>query len=123
MMVTGRKYLPPRRDGRAEADRIIRKVDERREREAYDLEHPWRPMSEAKSGGLLCELLFSDMGGNHSPRQTHFFLDDDGTWYSVDPPGRSYNKPMNWRRKEVPTKLSLAKREEIKAALARERRG
>jgi hypothetical protein len=119
-MVTGRRYTPPRKESRADADKIIRKVDERREREAYDLAHPWRPMSEAKVDGFVCELLFSDMGGNHSPRQTHYFLDDDGRWYSIDPPGRHYNRPMNWRPTNIPTKLSRAKREEIKAALARE---
>ncbi|MDX0716555.1 hypothetical protein GOL94_27575 [Sinorhizobium medicae] len=72
-------------------------IAERKAREAHDRENPWRPMHEAKPDGLLCNLLFNDLGGYHSPEETKYFLDADGYWYRKEPPGRVYEKPMNWR--------------------------
>ena len=34
-------------------------IAERKAKEAYDRENPWRPMKDAKADGTLCELLFS----------------------------------------------------------------
>lgn len=39
-------------------------IAERKAREAYDRENPWRPMSEAKPDGTVCELLFCDLVGS-----------------------------------------------------------
>ena len=72
-------------------------VDERRAREAYDHQNPWRPMSEAKPDGTVCELLFNDMVGYFDTDAFRFFLDHDGNWYRVDPPGVVFPPPMNWR--------------------------
>jgi hypothetical protein len=74
------------------------KIDERREREQFDRENPWRSMAEAVSDGSVCELLFSDMAGNTASRPALYFLHDDGrTWYRVDQPGKAFRRPMNWR--------------------------
>lgn len=92
-------------------------IAERREREAYDRAHPWRPMSEAiVNDGVLCEILFSDL---ETSRTRLYFLGEDDEWYRVDPPEQirlgfgwySGRNPMNWR----PTnrKLTPAKRAEI----------
>lgn len=93
------------------------KIDERREREAYDQAHPWLPMAEAIiNNGVACELLFSDM---ETSRERLFFLAEDDHWYRIDSPQRlskvrgwfGDRSPMNWR----PTnrKLSPGRRAEI----------
>lgn len=93
------------------------KVDERREREAHDKAHPWRPLPEAIiNDGVVCELLFSDM----ESVKARYFLGKDDHWYRIDPPERLSKQtipgwgerlPMNWR----PTnrKLTPEKRAEI----------
>jgi hypothetical protein len=104
------KYRPPKLD-LSPPKRT--KIDERREREAYDRAHPWKPLSEAVIGdGVVCELLFSDL----EPVKAHFFLGDDDHWYRIDPPERVHKghgwwiygrSPMNWRptnRKLTPEK-------------------
>ena len=74
-------------------------IAERKAREAYDRENPWRPMVEAKPGGTVCELLFNDMVGNFNADAYRYFLDHGGDWYRIDPPARVYPwpSPMNWR--------------------------
>ena len=74
-------------------------IAERRAREAYDRENPWRPMCEAKPDGTVCELLFSDLVGSFEADPFRYFLDHDGCWYRIDPPERVYSapSPINWR--------------------------
>lgn len=72
-------------------------IADRKAREAHDRENPWRPMHEAKEDGLICNLLFDDMAGHHSPEDMKYFLHADGYWYRIDPPERIWRKPMNWR--------------------------
>lgn len=76
-------------------------IAERQAREAYDRENPWRPMNTAVRGdGLICELLFNDMVGDYGTPGLQFFLDSDGEWYRIDPPGRVFlfpSTPINWR--------------------------
>lgn len=92
------------------------KIDERREREDYDREHPWRPMTEPVPEGIACELLFSDM---ETSRQRRYFLHDDGRWYRIDVPEKvgttmgtwGSRVPMNWR--PTLSKISPSRRAEI----------
>lgn len=72
-------------------------IAERRARKEYDLQNPWRPMCEAKADGTVCELLFCDLVGNFDADHRRYFLDADGAWFQIDPPGRVYSNPMNWR--------------------------
>jgi hypothetical protein len=72
-------------------------IAERKAREAYDRENPWRPMSEAKPDGTVCELLFCDLVGSFDADPGRYFLESEGNWFQVDPPGRVYRTPMNWR--------------------------
>ncbi|MBN9079651.1 MAG: hypothetical protein BGN87_18370 [Rhizobiales bacterium 65-79] len=72
-------------------------IAERKAREAYDLTNPWRPMCEAKPDGTVCELMFADLVGNYEADVFRYFLDHDGNWVRIDPPGRIYSAPMNWR--------------------------
>ena len=72
-------------------------IAERKEREAYDRMNPWRPMPDAKPDGTVCELLFSDMVGCFDADPRRYFLEHDGRWYRVDPPGLCQLDPMNWR--------------------------
>lgn len=91
------------------------KIDERREREAYDRENPWQPITSATVDGIVCELLFSDL---ETSRSVKFFFNDDGHWYRIDPPKKIYSAgwavgrgPINWRPTNV--KLTPARRAEI----------
>jgi hypothetical protein len=72
-------------------------IAERKAREAYDLANPWRAMGEANPDGTVCELLFSDLVGTFEADAFRYFLGDDGCWFRIDPPGRVFNTPMNWR--------------------------
>jgi hypothetical protein len=74
-------------------------IAERKAREAYDAENPWRPMCEAKPDGTVCELLFADLAGNYDTDAYRYFFDPDGNWYRIDPPEMVYPwpSPMNWR--------------------------
>ncbi|MBY3249823.1 hypothetical protein [Rhizobium laguerreae] len=74
-------------------------IKERQEREAHDRENPWRPMSTATPGGLICDLLFDDMAGHFPTDGLQYFLDADCTWYQINPPAEvSFTrKPINWR--------------------------
>lgn len=73
-------------------------IAERKAREAYDRMNPWRPMHEAQPVGTVCELLFNDMVGCFDADPGRYFLDHDGCWYRIDPPGRvSWPRPINWR--------------------------
>ncbi len=72
-------------------------IAERRAREAYDRENPWRPMCDAKPDGTVCELLFCNLVGSFDADHRRYFLDLDGRWYQVDPPERVNAVPMNWR--------------------------
>ena len=72
-------------------------IAERKAREAYDRENPWRPMKDAKADGTVCELLFSDLVGSYDADSRRYFLDADGEWYCTDPPQRIYSRPTNWR--------------------------
>lgn len=72
-------------------------IAERRAREEYDRLNPWRPMCEAKPDGTVCELLFCDLVGSYDADPRRYFLDHDGSWYRIDPPGRVCSTPMNWR--------------------------
>jgi hypothetical protein len=105
------KYRPPKLDL---SPPTRTKIDERREREAYDRAHPWKPLPKAVIGdGVVCELLFSDL----EPVKAHYFLGEDDHWYRIDPPEKllkgwaGARTPMNWR----PTnrKLTPEKRAEI----------
>lgn len=89
------------------------KIDERREREAYDKAHPWQPLGSAMTNtGIVCELLFSDL---ETSRSRHFFLGEDDEWYEIGPMQKVYTgrRPMNWRQVDPPRKLDPAKRAEI----------
>ena len=74
-------------------------IAERRAREEYDRLNPWRPMCEAKPDGTVCELLLNDAAGSFEAEAYRYFLDPDGNWYRIDPPGRvwPWPRPMNWR--------------------------
>ena len=72
-------------------------IAERRAREAYDRENPWRPMCDARPDGTVCELLFCDLVGSFDADHRRYFLDPDGRWYQVDPPELVCATPMNWR--------------------------
>jgi hypothetical protein len=72
-------------------------IAERKAREAYDRENPWRPMCDARPDGTICELMFTDMVGNFDADHHRYFLDHDGAWYRIEPPARVYSLPMNWR--------------------------
>lgn len=69
----------------------------RRSREKYNQQNPWRPMCEAKPDGAVCELLFCDLVGSFDADPGRYLLDYDGYWFQVDPPGRVYRTPTNWR--------------------------
>jgi hypothetical protein len=90
------------------------KIDERREREAYELAHPWLPMAQAViDDGVVCELLFSDMVVTNK----RYFLGEGDAWYQIEPPAEISTwgrKPMNWRPVSPATKLTFWKRAEIK---------
>jgi hypothetical protein len=95
-------------------------IAERKAREAYDRENPWRPMSEAKPDGTVCELLFNDMAGNFNAEVYRYFLDHDGNWYRIDPPGKVYPwpSPMNWRpafAKLTPERRHYLKKQAVRA--------
>jgi hypothetical protein len=65
-------------------------VDERRRRAEYEKAHPWQPMTTAIiNDGVVCELLFSDMGGLNDGGKMRFFLGENDQWYRIDPPGRA----------------------------------
>ena len=108
------KYRPPRL---IQTPQQRTKIDERRDREAYDRAHPWRPLPTAViNDGVVCELLFSDL----ESVKARYFLAEDDHWYRIDPPERlgkmhyrgwGERMPMNWR----PTnrKLTPQKRAEI----------
>lgn len=92
------------------------KVDERREADAYDRQHPWQPLTTAViNDGTVCELLFSDM---LSDRKARYFLGEDDHWYRINPPTRLLKgagwafgrSPMNWRPVDPPVKIGPAKR-------------
>lgn len=87
-------------------------VDDRRAREAYDRANPWRPMGEAKPDGTVCELLLNDMVGHFQASTDRYFLDGDGRWYRIDPPGVCCLSPINWR--PAFARLSLERRHFIK---------
>lgn len=73
-------------------------IAERKVREAYDKQNPWRPMCEAKPDGTVCELLFNDLVGCFDADPGRYFLDHDGDWYRLDPPSRViWPRPINWR--------------------------
>ncbi|MBZ9693916.1 hypothetical protein [Mesorhizobium sp. CO1-1-9] len=82
---------------------VFMTIAERQAREAYDRENPWRPMNTAVRGdGLICELLFNDLAGEFLKETSQYFLDHDGTWYRLDPPGKLYGHGLeapaiNWR--------------------------
>lgn len=54
-------------------------------------------MCEAKPDGAACELLFCDLVGSFDADPGRYFLDYDGYWFQVDPPGWVYRTPTNWR--------------------------
>ncbi|MFU0504027.1 hypothetical protein [Pseudaminobacter sp. NGMCC 1.201702] len=87
-------------------------IAERKAREAYDRENPWRPMAEAAPDGTVCELLFNDMVGSFDAGPNRYFLDLDGDWYRIDPPERVYTAPMNWRPAYV--RLTIERRHYLK---------
>lgn len=74
-------------------------IAERRARREYDQQNPWRPMTEAKPDGTVCELLFNDLAGDFPAETCRYFLDPDGSWYRIDPPEKvwPWPSPMNWR--------------------------
>lgn len=72
-------------------------IAERKAREAYDRENPWRPMKDAKADGTLCELLFQDMVGSYDADEAQYFLTSSGDWYRLNPPAKVFNRTMNWR--------------------------
>lgn len=76
-------------------------IAERKAREAYDKENPWRPMDPGPSVGLICDLLFDDLGGYHSAEQMQYFQDANRDWFQIDPPRQMFDKPMNWRPAQV----------------------
>ena len=83
-------------------------IAERKAREAYDRENPWRPMRDAKADGTLCELLFYDMVGSFEADASHYFVTAAGDWYCVSPPAKIFKQPMNWRPAQV--KLTAERR-------------
>ena len=72
-------------------------IAERKAREEYDRANPWRPIRQAKPDGTVCELLFNDMVGSFDADAYRYFLEHDGRWYRIDPPGLCFLSPMNWR--------------------------
>jgi hypothetical protein len=63
-------------------------IAERKAREAYDRENPWRPMADAQPDGRVCELPFNAVAGDFACEGHRYFLDHDGNWYRIDPPAR-----------------------------------
>lgn len=95
-------------------------IAERRAREEYDQLNPWRPICEAKPDGTVCELLFCDLVGNFDAEAHRYFLDHDGCWYRIDPPGRvaPWPSPMNWRpafAKLTPERRHYLKKQAVRA--------
>lgn len=82
-------------------------IAERKAREAYDLENPWRPLSEAISDGMICELRASDMTGLTDFGRSRFFLDQDGTWYRIEPP-RACNRWIDHLTEFRPTGVKIS---------------
>ena len=85
------------------------KIDERREREAYDKEHPWQPRGTARADGTVCDLLTGDMAGTMTVAG-HWCLHLDGSWYRVDEPGERSTRIMNWRAIPRALKVDLEER-------------
>lgn len=105
-------------------------IQERKDREQYDRENPWRPMNTAKPDGTICELLFQDMKGEWQSDKFRYFMDYDGKWYRIDPPEEVHKRPMNWRpvyAKITPEKKRYVQRlvylDSIAGAAKRYRRG
>lgn len=88
------------------------KIDERRAREEYDRQNPWRSMEEGVPQGLVCELLYDDL---ETSRERLFFLHEDRKWYRCDSSGLGggSRKPMNWRPATPQRRLNPTKRGEI----------
>jgi hypothetical protein len=55
----------------------------------------WRPMSEAKADGTVCDIRFRDNLGSYE--LSGCFLHDDGEWYLIEPPTLINKKPVSWR--------------------------
>lgn len=87
-------------------------ISERLAREAYDRLNPWRPMSDAKPDGTVCELQFNDMVGAFETDRLRYFLDHDGRWYRIDPPSPVYARAIGWR--PACARLSSQRRHHIK---------
>ena len=80
-------------------------IAERKAREAYDRENPWRPIRQAKPGPDICELRGSYFGAATDFGLRRFFMHDDGHWYEIERPGRM----SGWRFMEYrPTGFSLS---------------
>jgi hypothetical protein len=92
-------------------------IAERRERAAHDLLNPWRPMTESKPDGTVCELLFYDMVGGFDAERFRYFLDPDRRWYRIDPPAPVFATPMNWR--PAFAKLTIERRHYLKLTASR----
>ncbi|MEQ1955992.1 hypothetical protein [Mesorhizobium sp. CN2-181] len=60
-------------------------IAERRAREEYDRENPWRPLAEAVEDGSICELRMSNAGEPTDLGAARFTL-RDGAWYRIEPP-------------------------------------
>ena len=63
-------------------------IAERKAREAYDRENPWRPITTAIPSGMICELRGSYFGAAADFGLQRFFLNDDGQWFKIEPPQR-----------------------------------
>jgi len=73
-------------------------IAERKAREAYDRENPWKPRTIATPSGIICERRGSYFGAATDFGHQRFFLNDDGHWYKIEPPQRMSGwRFMEWR--------------------------
>ena len=75
-------------------------IAERRAREAYDRQNPWRHISTMTDDmiGMICELRinYQGMATDHGHRR---FFHDSNEWYQIEPPEklRLWGPIIEWR--------------------------
>lgn len=76
-------------------------IAERKAREAYDRDHPWRSLNDVKAAdiGMICEVRFSFHGAATEQGWRRYFTTGAGGWFQIDPPSRlrPWGLPMDFR--------------------------
>ncbi len=75
-------------------------IAERRAKEAYDREHPWRSIAHAGPDdvGMVCEARFSFHGAATEQGRRRYFTNGEH-WFQISPPYQfpSWGLPMDFR--------------------------